>query len=142
LQSVRLASPAQSLVERIATKDTEVAGTFIPKGSLVKINILGLHYNPSLWNEPNKFNPDRFEDGGELESRSSVYSYLPFGGGSRQCIGMNFSLAEQRIALSLILRRYELSVPEDSIHKDELKFSSNLFLNSALDVKLNFKRRY
>lgn len=141
-QSLRLATPAHSLVEKKTTQDTELAGTFIPKGSLVKVNLVGLHYNPYLWNEPTKFNPDRFEDGGELDSRTSNFSYLPFGGGSRQCIGINFSLTEQRIALSLILRKYELSVPESSIHKDELKFSSNMFFNTALEVKLNFKPRY
>lgn len=139
---MRLAAPAHSLVEKRTTQDTELAGTFIPKGSLVKVNILGLHYNPNLWVEPTKFNPDRFEDGGELDSRASNFTYLPFGGGSRQCIGMNFSLTEQRIALSLILRRYELGVPANSIHKDELKFSSNMFFNTALEVKLDFKRRY
>ncbi|KAG2176951.1 hypothetical protein INT43_007605 [Umbelopsis isabellina] len=85
-EAVRLALPAHSLIERTVSRDTEIAGTFIPKGSLVKANILGLHYNPNFWNEPAKFTPDRFCEGGELESRSSIYSYLPFGGGYRQCI--------------------------------------------------------
>lgn len=56
--------------------------------------------------------------------------------------GMNFSMAEQKVALSMILRKYELSVPEDSIHKDELQFTTNILFNFAKEVKLNFKRRY
>ena len=56
--------------------------------------------------------------------------------------GMNFSLAEQRVALSAILRKYELSLPEDSIHKDRIVFSSQLFINSAKDMRIQFTRRY
>jgi hypothetical protein len=55
---------------------------------------------------------------------------------------MNFSLAEQRVALSAILRKYELSLPEDSIHKDGLIFSSELFINGAKDMRIKFTRRY
>jgi len=86
-QSIRLAPPATGLVERETQVDTELAGVVIPKGTLVKIDTLALHYNTDLWKDPTKFDPERFADGGELESMPSTYAYLPFGGGSRQCIG-------------------------------------------------------
>ncbi|KAJ2955884.1 hypothetical protein NQZ79_g8173 [Umbelopsis isabellina] len=141
-ESIRFASPAQVLIERRAAQDTHLVGTFIPKGSLLRINILGLHYNSHLWKTPERFDPNRFSEGGEFENHPSAYSYLPFGGGARQCIGMNFSMAEQKVALSMILRKYELSVPDDSIHKEELQFTTNILFNFAKEVKLNFKRRY
>lgn len=56
--------------------------------------------------------------------------------------GMNFSLAQQRVLLSAILRKYELSLPEDSIHKDGLQFNSNLLVLSSKNITLDFKRRY
>ncbi|KAI8579676.1 hypothetical protein K450DRAFT_240982 [Umbelopsis ramanniana AG] len=141
-ESIRLAPPATGLVEREASVDTELAGVVIPKGTLVKIDTISLHYNASLWKDPTKFDPERFEEGGELESMPSTYAYLPFGGGSRQCIGMNFSLAEQRVALSSILRKYELSLPKDSIHKDGLVFDRQLLILTAKDMQINFTRRY
>jgi cytochrome P450 len=67
--------------------DTELAGVFIPKGTILKVGILSLHYNANLWKEPTKFDPERFADGGELESMPSTYAYLPFGGGARRRIG-------------------------------------------------------
>ncbi|KAH8552509.1 cytochrome P450 [Umbelopsis sp. PMI_123] len=141
-EAIRLAPPAAGLVDRLATEDTELAGTHIPKGTIIKLDIVAMHYNYSLWEDPTKFDPDRFAEGGELESMPSTYAYLPFGGGSRQCIGMNFSLAEQRVALSSILRKYELSLPDDSIHKDGLVFNSSLLIFTAKEMKLNFTRRY
>ncbi|KAI9276460.1 cytochrome P450 [Umbelopsis sp. AD052] len=141
-EAIRLAPPATSLIEREAKVDTELAGVFIPKGTLLQVDVVSLHYNENLWKDPTKFDPERFSDGGELESMQSTYAYLPFGGGSRQCIGMNFSLAEQRVALSSILRKYELSLPEDSIHKDGILFNSPNLTMSAKGMEINFTPRY
>jgi len=57
-------------------------------------------------------------------------------------IGMNFSVAEQRVALSSILRKYELSLPKDSIHKDGLVFESQNVTNSVKEMNINFTRRF
>jgi cytochrome P450 len=82
-----LAPPVHTLVERDTTVDTELAGVPIPKDTLINVDVLGMHYNENLWKDPYKFDPERFSDGGELASHPSTYSYLPFGGGARQCIG-------------------------------------------------------
>jgi cytochrome P450 len=87
LQSSRLANPATSIVQRTAAKDTELGGYFIPKDTLVNIDIIALHYNPRYWKNPEVFDPERFVDGGELDSQSPFPAYMPFGGGIRQCIG-------------------------------------------------------
>ncbi|KAI9276458.1 cytochrome P450 [Umbelopsis sp. AD052] len=141
-ESVRLAPSAPALLVRDATVGTELNGVIIPKGTLVKVDVISLHYNPNLWKNPTKFDPERFAEGGELESMPSTYAYLPFGGGSRQCIGMNFSLAEQRVALSSILRKYELSLPEGSIHKDGIVFGSQMLNFGAKEMNINFTPRY
>ncbi|CAO3679338.1 unnamed protein product [Umbelopsis vinacea] len=141
-ESVRLANPATSIVQRVTTQNTELGGFFIPKDTLVIVDIIATHYHPKYWKNPTVFNPDRFVEGGEVDSQSPFPAYMPFGGGVRQCIGMNFSTVEQRIALSSILRKYELSVPDDSPHKDGLKFGNLLFTLTSKDLKLNFTRRY
>ncbi|CAO3620410.1 unnamed protein product [Cunninghamella blakesleeana] len=61
---VALISPRQ------ATQDTYLNDFFIPKGTLVNINMYDLHHNPTIWKNPEEFNPDRFSPGGEAESRA------------------------------------------------------------------------
>jgi cytochrome P450 len=84
---MRMASPTINLISRKATKDTELDGMVIPKGTRVTVDIAAIHYNDKVWENPQVFDPERFADGGEYESMPSKYLYLPFGGGSRQCIG-------------------------------------------------------
>lgn len=70
--------------------------------------------------------------------RESKYGFADIG----WTIGMNFSLAEQRVALSAILKKYELNLPENSIHKDGLQFGNHLFTLAPKDLTINFTRRY
>ncbi|KAI9306770.1 cytochrome P450 [Cunninghamella echinulata] len=138
-ETLRMNGPALQITPRCTTKDTEIEGVFLPKGTKVTVAIYDLHHSPYNWKNPEEFNPDRFADGGEAEQKErGGLSWAPF---ARMCIGMNFSLAEQRIILSSFLRKYEWSLPEDSIHKDGL-ITNNLFIISPKDLKLKFKRRY
>ena len=82
-------------------------GVVIPKGTQVFAEIYEIHHNPNVWKDPDTFNPERFAPGGEAEHNGS-YAWQPFITGPRQCIGMNFSLAEQRVFLSM-LREYSKS---------------------------------
>ncbi|KAI8579668.1 hypothetical protein K450DRAFT_240945 [Umbelopsis ramanniana AG] len=141
-ESARMSPPASATIHRRAAQDTEISGLFIPKETLIVVDIIANHYNPAYWKNPNVFDPDRFLEGGEADQQSPFSSYMPFGGGVRQCIGMNFSLAEQRVALSAILKKYELSIPEGSIHKDSLQFGNHLFTLAPKDLAINFTKRY
>lgn len=95
--------PASSVLPRYAAEDTVLNGVFIPKGAKISIDIHEMHHSPRIWKDPEVFNPDRFMEGGNAESLAgSGMSWLPFSNGARQCIGMNFSLAEQRVFLPLL----------------------------------------
>ncbi|CAO3645093.1 unnamed protein product [Cunninghamella blakesleeana] len=140
-ETLRINNSVNFLVNpRIATKDTDLNGIFIPKDTQVNINIYDLHHNANVWNNPFEFNPDRFAPGGEAETKSGL-AYVPFANGNRQCLGMNFSLLEQRVILACILRKYEFSLPENSIHKDEMICMYD-FISRPVDLKFRFKRRY
>ncbi|KAI8143292.1 cytochrome P-450 cyp509A1 [Fennellomyces sp. T-0311] len=136
---LRFNGPAASLVVRQTEEDTDLAGVFIPKGARVNLNIYGLHHNPTVWKDPEVFNPDRFAPGG-LADRAGL-SWLPFSSGGRQCIGMNFSLAEQRVLLPMLLRKYEFSLPKDTVHKDKLVMNNSDVL-SPQKLFIDFKKRY
>ncbi|CAI2195167.1 3738_t:CDS:2, partial [Funneliformis geosporum] len=80
---------------------------FWPKTPIL-INIYGIHHSPKYWKDPEEFIPERFEDG-----KLNRDICLPFGGNM-------FSLIEQTTTLCALLRKYEISLPADSIHKDKL----------------------
>ncbi|KAI9029851.1 cytochrome P450 [Phycomyces nitens] len=141
-ESLRIKGPVTAIPVRRATEDTDIEGVFIPKGTLLTSDIYNLHHNPKLWKNPETFDPERFRKGGEYDMlESNGMNWMPFGGGSRLCIGMNFSLAEQRVMLSMLLRKYTWQLPEDSIHKEELQ-TNNVGIMSAKNIGILFERRY
>jgi cytochrome P450 len=79
-----------------------LAGAFVPKGTFVSVNISGTHLSEKNWHDPFAFNPERFTDSQQTSGQG--LDWVPFGGGSRQCIGMNFSLAEQRVFFSMLCK--------------------------------------
>ncbi|KAF7724272.1 Cytochrome P450 3A4 [Apophysomyces ossiformis] len=97
-ETLRIASPSVSLGPRYAAEDCELAGHFVPKGTTVVVHVSALQRDPQLWEDPDKFVPDRFD----TKTLSAVHSYLPFGKGQRKCIGMNLSLVEQITFLAML----------------------------------------
>ncbi|KAI9264403.1 cytochrome P450 [Phascolomyces articulosus] len=136
---LRMDGPAATVVVREATQDTDLCGVFIPKGARLQLDIYQLHHNPTVWNNPEKFDPERFAPGGEAEHNG--LAWMPFSQGSRQCIGMNFSLAEQRVMLSMLLRKYEFSLPENSVHKKRV-LDRGFGVISPKELEINFHKRY
>lgn len=104
-ETLRINGPASKVVSRIATEDTTLSGTFIPKGTMLTVNIFDIQHSNTYWKDASKFNPDRFSENGEAARGSGDgNAWLPFGNGARQCIGMNFSLNEQRVLLSMLCK--------------------------------------
>ena len=69
------------------------------------------HHLPDVWEEPFAFRPERFAP--ERKARLALGQYVPFGAGSRQCIGMRFGQLEIRTIVSAILSRFDLEQPAD-----------------------------
>jgi cholesterol 24(S)-hydroxylase len=104
-ETLRINGPASRVVPRVATEDTDLNGTFIPKGTQLTVNIYNIQHSDKYWNDGDKFNPDRFSESGEgIRGAGEGLAWLPFGNGARQCIGMNFSLNEQRVMLSMLCK--------------------------------------
>nr|XP_058892781.1 cytochrome P450 3A29-like isoform X3 [Kogia breviceps] len=96
--------PIAGRLERVCKKDVEVHGVFIPKGTTVVVPLFVLHNDPELWPEPEEFRPERFSK----KNKESInpYTYLPFGTGPRNCIGMRFSMMSMKLALVRILQNF------------------------------------
>jgi cytochrome P450 len=98
-ESMRLYPPA-AILARSALRDTEVGGFPVRAGDLVFIVPWLYHRDPRWWEEPLRFDPDRFLP--EREAKIPKFAYLPFGGGRRVCIGNQFALMEGQIILHTI----------------------------------------
>ncbi|OBZ89858.1 hypothetical protein A0J61_02096 [Choanephora cucurbitarum] len=134
---LRMHPTAPRSIPRIIQDDIVVCNKLIPKGSLVAIDIFNMHHHDDTWPNGDVFDPERFEKAGNDDAGKGL-SWLPFGGGSRQCIGMNLSLLIQRICLCMLLSQYEWTLPEDSVHKNGL-VTRGAFLVAPQDMRLKFK---
>lgn len=104
-ESMRLYPPIW-VIERVATVADEYGEWRIPKGAWVGLNIHSLHRNPRYWQEPERFDPDRF-----LPERSASRpkdAFIPFAVGPRMCIGSHFATIEATLALASVARRFRL----------------------------------
>ncbi|CAO3680910.1 unnamed protein product [Rhizopus stolonifer] len=139
-ENLRLNGPVDRLVTRILKEDIIVDGVFVPKGTTVNVDLFAIHHNPRYWVNADQFIPERFEEGGEHDDHEGL-TWLPFGNGARQCVGMNFSLTEQRLVLAMIVRKYEISVPENSIHYDHVVIDQ-VTTKAPDSLEITFTKRY
>ncbi|KAG0173233.1 cytochrome P450-dit2 [Apophysomyces sp. BC1034] len=141
-ETLRLNGPAGEVFPRTVTKDIELGGIIVPKGAQMSVDIYSLHRNPHVWKNPDEFQPERFAPGNEAENKmGGGMSWIPFSSGGRQCIGMNFSLAEQRVLLAMLVRKFTWKLPENSIHKEELLTTSQ-GVQTAGKLQISFAKRY
>jgi cytochrome P450 len=100
--------PPVHTIGREAIADDTLAGKRIPSRSTILISPWVLHRHVKLWDNPGRFDPERFSP--ERSGARPRFSYLPFGGGKRICIGAAFALAEATILLATLGQRYSLRV--------------------------------
>ncbi|MEX1369422.1 MAG: cytochrome P450 [Nannocystaceae bacterium] len=104
---MRLYPPAW-IVERQAVVEDRLGDYVIPTGTIVAVSPWVMHRHPGLWEQPERFDPERFAPG-RAEGRPK-HAYLPFGAGPRVCIGNNFALMEAKIILTSVAQRYRIEV--------------------------------
>jgi cytochrome P450 len=102
-ETMRIYPPIWGII-RVATAEDEIGGVKINPGDRVTLFAYGAHHNPKFWSEPELFQPERWMAG--AAKKHVKYSYIPFGGGKRSCIGGAMSQVENTLALSLLLRRF------------------------------------
>ncbi len=107
-EAMRLHSPVP-ITARSVERDNEVDGFLVRAGEVVMVDFTGAHTDPEHWDDPLRFDPDRFLP--EAVKARDPYAYLPFGGGPRSCIGNHFALLEATAALGRIVRDRRLTAP-------------------------------
>jgi len=98
--------PPAWITDRVALADDTYQGLRIAKGTLFSLYLYGLHHDAKYWDEPQEFRPGRFA--ADPARPLQPFAYLPFGGGPRLCIGMQFALTEMQLVTLELLRQFDV----------------------------------
>ncbi|XP_055605411.1 probable cytochrome P450 313b1 [Uranotaenia lowii] len=129
--------PVGPLLARKCTAPTKISKTTIPEGTTVVLGVFNCHHNPKYWGpDVDTFRPDRFHP--EQVASRHPYSYLPFSGGPRNCIGYKYGLISMKIMLCHLLRTYRFRSP---ITMDTLKLKISVTLKVANRNMVQIERR-
>lgn len=106
--------PPVYLIGREATRDCELGGYRVRRGTTLMISQWVMHRSPRYFDEPLQFRPERWADG--LMQRLPKYAYFPFGGGPRVCIGNTFAMTEAVLLLATVGQRFRFTLePEPQV---------------------------
>ncbi|KAI1301629.1 Cytochrome P450 3A24 [Halotydeus destructor] len=134
-ESLRILPPVVMFLVREASEDIVINDVSIEKDTTVVVPVWQLHHRSDLWPEPHQFNPERFSP----ETRKSIpqMAYLPFGAGSRICLGMQFALHEARLLIKRFVTEFKIELGEGLEGPLKLK-SSTVFIHPAVPLNLKF----
>jgi cytochrome P450 len=123
------------MVDRVALNDDSIAGMEIPKGTTVIIFIYGAHHSPEYWEDPESFNPDRFN--GESRKKQNPYIHIPFGAGPKGCIGGNYATMQMMLILSTMLRKFDFRLATEK----NVDIQSMLILRPRDGIQMEFYKK-
>jgi len=103
IREVQRMRPVIAFAGRFTRRPFEVGGYRLPPGVLIGLSAGLTHYDPALFEQPDRFAPERF-----LDRLPDTYAWIPFGGGIRRCIGATFAHMEIDVVLRTLLARVEL----------------------------------
>ncbi len=129
-EAMRLYPPVPGLAGRQALADDVVSGHSIRKGTHVAIMPWILHRHQTLWDEPGRFDPDRFSP--ENSCGRDRFAWLPFGGGPRICIGAGLAMTEATLILATVAQRFRFGFVEDQ----EVRLKARITLRPRDGIKL------
>ncbi|EOA14850.1 hypothetical protein CARUB_v10028165mg [Capsella rubella] len=130
-ETLRLHTIAPLLSPRCPSQTTVVGGFTIPKDSKIFINVWAIHRNPNIWEDPLKFDPDRFLDR-SYDFIGNDFSYLPFGSGRRMCPGLAMGERVVLYNLATFLHSFDWIIPQAERVGIEETFGITLKLKNRL----------
>ena len=138
-ETLRKYSPAL-ILNRECSEDyyIEELNLTMEKNTSISIPVYPIHHSEEYYKDPEKFDPERFMP--ENLDKIIPYTYLPFGGGPRNCIGMRFALSEAKLGLSQMVMRFKFFKTNKT--SDNLKFKKGLFLLKTEPIYVGVKKRH
>jgi cytochrome P450 len=134
-EAMRVYPPAPGISIRQAQQADEVCGFKVTPGLQVLISPWVLHRHRRLWDDPERFDPTRFNK--ESSEKRPRFSYLPFGGGPRVCIGATLAMTEATLILAVLAQRFRLHLKEPQ----EIKLQTRITLRPKNGLITILERR-
>jgi len=128
--------PPAMMIGRSLNEDCEIEGHVIPKDTQCLIMLFLIHHNEEIWEDAERFNPDRFDK--ENSEDRHPFAFVPFSAGPRNCIGQRFALQEQKVVLAHFFRNYRVVSHEE---ESTLPISIGLIVHPKNIVKLTLIKR-
>jgi cytochrome P450 len=104
--------PVIPMIVRLVKRPWRLGEYVLPARTPVAVSILGLHHRDDVYPDPARYEPARFLDADGAFIKPGTYTWIPFGGGIRRCLGATLAMAEQRVVLEAIARRTDLVAPD------------------------------
>ncbi|XP_073848045.1 probable cytochrome P450 4p3 isoform X2 [Musca autumnalis] len=129
--------PSVPSIIRKCTSDIVVDGKLLfPKGTQIMIHIYDIHTNPKYYDEPEKFNPERFM--APQADKRHPFAFIPFSGGQRNCIGQKFALIEMKTLLIYVLKNFVL---ESVTCPEDFRFHLGLLIRTKTNIQIRIRKR-
>ncbi|KAB1995756.1 hypothetical protein ERO13_D13G159400v2 [Gossypium hirsutum] len=137
-ESLRLYPQPPVLIRRSIEND--VLGKYpIKRGEDIFISVWNLHRSPSLWQDAEKFNPERWPlDGPNPNETNQNFCYLPFGGGPRKCVGDMFASFETVVAVAMLIRRFNFQM---ALGAPPVEMTTGATIHTTQGLKMTVTRR-
>ena len=138
-ETLRMYPPVIRLERRAMTDRYKLGdtGLVLNKGQEIEIPVYAIHHSEEFYPNPDKFYPERFLP--ENRNQIKPYTYLPFGAGPRNCIGMRFALMEAKLGIAQIVRRFRFFRTEETAVP--LQFRPFFRLTSAKKLVVGIEKR-
>lgn len=133
-ESMRVYPPVWS-IGRIVEEDYNIDNYTIPKGSSILMSQYVMHHSSKYYTNPDEFDPDRWTD--EFKRQLPRFSYFPFGGGYRGCIGESFAWQEGLLLIATISSYWKLTLIRDQ----KIKMDPGITLNPKNGIKMKLEKR-
>lgn len=129
--------PVAPFIVRVCTEDTKLSTCTVPKDAIITMSLFNMHRRKDIWgNDADVFNPEHFNP--ENASGRNPFSFLPFSGGPRNCIGLQYAMISMKVILAGILRKYRF---ETDLKMDELVMRFELTLKLDNKHLVHMERR-
>jgi cytochrome P450 len=109
-ETLRARPVLPNVAPRYVAQEVELGGWSYPTGCSLVANGYLIHHDPEIYPDPYAFRPERF-----LDEPPGTYTWIPFGGGRRRCLGSSFAMLEMKVVMRELLRACELSAAGDGV---------------------------
>ena len=116
-ESLRIRPVIQGVGRVVRERPFELGGYEVPVGVEINPSIRTIHRRADLFAEPRRFLPERFLS----QDPPDTYTWIPFGGGTRRCLGASFATTEMRVVLSVVLERCELEAADRAQARPQMR---------------------